>query len=103
MTVAGVLRLFVLEGLMLGLIGSLLGALWGSALVWYWSVHPIDFSKQMEQTGGTYSASALVYTRLSAEVVLLTIGLGVLVAVVASIYPARVASRMSPADAVRAT
>jgi putative ABC transport system permease protein len=102
MTEHGVLQLFVTEGLLIGIVGSLIGAAWGAALTYYWSVHPIDFSKSMEQTGGTYSASALVYTRLSAEIVLLTIGLGVLVAVLASIYPARIASRMAPADAVRA-
>lgn len=102
MTERGVLQLFVLEGLLMGVVGSVLGALWGSALTYYWSQHPIDFSKQIEQTGGTYSVSALVYTHLSPSVVLVTVSLGVLVAMVASIYPARVASRMSPADAVRA-
>ena len=102
MTEQGVLRLFVLEGLLIGVVGSLLGAAWGALLTYHWSVYPIDFSKSMEQTGGTYSASALVYTRLSPEIVLVTIALGVLVSVLASIYPARVASRMAPADAVRA-
>ena len=102
MTERGVLELFVAEGLLIGIVGSLIGAAWGAALTYYWSVHPIDFSKTMEQTGGSVSASALVYTRLSAEVVLLTICLGVLVSVLASIYPARVASRMAPAEAVRA-
>lgn len=102
MTERGVLRLFVLEGLLIGVVGSTLGAAWGSAITLYWSIHPIDFSKSIEQTGGSYSASALVYTRLSGEVVLWTIALGVLVAALASIYPARVASRMAPADAVRA-
>lgn len=102
MTEGGVLKLFVSEGLLIGLVGSLLGAAWGASLTYYWSVHPIDFSKTTEQIGGNYSASALVYTRLSAEMVLLTIGLGVVVSALASVYPARVASRMTPADAVRA-
>jgi ABC-type lipoprotein release transport system permease subunit len=102
MTERGVLELFVAEGLLIGLVGSLLGAAWGTALTYHWSVHPIDFSKTMEQAGGAYSASALVYTRVSSEIVLLTVALGVLVSALASIYPARVASRMAPADAVRA-
>jgi putative ABC transport system permease protein len=102
MTEGGVLKLFVSEGLLIGLVGSFLGAAWGAGLTYYWSVHPIDFSKAIEQSGGSYSVSALVYTRLSPQVVLLTVGLGVLVSALASIYPARVASRMAPADAVRA-
>jgi putative ABC transport system permease protein len=102
MTEGGVVRLFVTEGLLLGVVGSVLGAAWGSAITLYWSIHPIDFSKTTEQIGGNYSASAFVYTRLSLTVVLLTVLLGVLVSAIASIYPARVASRMAPADAVRA-
>jgi putative ABC transport system permease protein len=102
MTERGVVHLFVLEGLLLGIVGSLLGAAWGSAITYYWSIHPIDFSKTTEAIGGNYSASALVYTRLSLTVVSLTMGLGVLVSALAAVYPARVASRMAPADAVRA-
>lgn len=103
MTERGVLRLFLVEGLLLGTVGSLLGALWGSGLTFYWSQHPIDFSQQMEKMGSAYSVSSLVYTHLSPSVVLTTIVLGMIVATIASIYPARVASRMSPADAVRAS
>jgi putative ABC transport system permease protein len=102
MSESGVVWLFLVEGLLIGFIGSLLGALWGGGLVAHWATHPLDFSESFEKAGQGYSLSALVYTHFDARIVLATIAVGVLVAMIASIYPARVASRMSPADAVRA-
>ncbi len=104
MTEAGVLGLFVLEGVFIGLAGSLMGAAIGGSLVAWWARHPIDFSALFDKgVGAGLSASALVYTRLSFAVIAATVGLGVAIAVLASLYPARVASRMPPAEAVRAS
>ena len=103
MTEAGVLWLFVLEGTFIGVAGSILGALLGSTLVAHWARHPIDFSDLFNKgMGGGLSTSALVYTRFDAAVIATTMLLGVGIAVLASLYPARVASRMPPAEAVRA-
>ena len=103
MTESGVLRLFMLEGALVGVVGSLLGAAWGSALTGYWARNPIDFSRSLEPTGQSASVSVLVYTYPSVSVAVVSIVVGIGVALVASIFPARVASRMTPADAVRAT
>jgi putative ABC transport system permease protein len=103
MTEGGVLWLFVLEGLLIGAAGSVLGGLVGSALVAHWARSPIDFSDMFDKgAGGGVSVSALVYTRLDPAVAAATMALGVAIAVLASLYPARVASRLAPADAVRA-
>lgn len=101
MTEPGVLRLFLLEGAIVGLLGSLLGAAAGGAAVAHWAAHPMDFSKAMEVHA--LPVSSLVYTRFDPTVVLGAVVLGVVVATLASIYPARVASRMVPAEAVRAS
>lgn len=103
MTEGGVVRLFLLEGALIGLAGGLVGALLGSALASYWARNPIDLSAMMEQQGATYSASTLLYTQLNPATVATSVVLAVVVAVLASLYPARVASRMVPADAVRSS
>jgi putative ABC transport system permease protein len=102
MTEGGVLRLFLLEGALIGLAGGVLGALWGGALVAHFSRNPLDFSRQFEQAQQNLSISALVYTRFSPAVIGFAVLLGAVISVLASIYPARVAARMVPADAVRA-
>ena len=103
MTERGVLGLFLTEGALIGLLGSVLGALLGGAAVAHWSRHPIDFSEMFEKmTKGNVSASALLYTYFDWGVVIASVAVGTAVAVLASLYPARVAARMVPADAVRA-
>lgn len=103
MSEAAVLRLFVLEGCLIGIAGSALGAVAGGGLTAYWSCHPLDFSKSWDQIGGQVSASALVYTQLSRSTLCLGVALGVSVAALSAVLPARMAARMAPAEAVRAT
>lgn len=103
MTERGVLGLFVTEGALIGLFGSVIGALLGGAAVAHWARHPIDLSDMFEKVAkGSVSASALLYTQFDGRVLSASVAVGVLVAVIASLYPARVAARMVPADAVRA-
>lgn len=60
MTEGGVLRLFLVEGAMIGVLGSLVGAAWGGLLVARWARHPLDFTEAFEQNVRGISASALV-------------------------------------------
>jgi putative ABC transport system permease protein len=102
MTEGGVLRLFVLEGALVGVLGGLVGALAGGGLVARWNVHPLDFSELVAKQGATFPAITYLYAHFSPAGIVATFALGVAVAALASIYPGRVAARMPPADAVRA-
>jgi len=103
MTMGGVVALFVFEGLALGLVGSALGALWGGGLAAWWAIHPIDMGEMLSDVGGSNMAfSALIYTRFSMEILFMGIASGVAISVLASLYPARMAARMPPAEAARA-
>ncbi|MDH5670789.1 MAG: FtsX-like permease family protein [Myxococcales bacterium] len=98
-----VLQMFLVEGAIMGVFGSLLGAAWGGGLVGHWSLTPIDFSAYTQDVRmDAFSFSVLIYTHFEWSVVLTAIAFGSLISVLASVYPAQVASRMAPADAVRA-
>ena len=101
MTRADVLKLFVIEGAMIGVVGALLGAMLGGGMSWYWSVNPIDLTAQMDRMGTNLPISTLLYTRFDPPQIGLSIAFGIAVAMVASVYPARLASNLQPADAVR--
>jgi putative ABC transport system permease protein len=94
--------LFLLEGGVMGLGAGLVGAVLGSALVLYWQVNGMDFTSVVEKMAANMSMSVVVYTRFSWAPTLLSLLFGVVVAVLASVWPARYASRIVPADAVRA-
>jgi putative ABC transport system permease protein len=107
MTEGSVTALFVTEGSIVGLAGSLLGAAWGSGLAIWWSIHPIDISEALQRSGATGSGtsmafSALIYTAFDPWIAAVGVALGLVVAMGSSWYPARVASSLRPADAVRA-
>lgn len=103
MTEGAVTRLFLLEGALLGLFGSLLGVAWGGGLSGWFAAHPLDFSAAVEHASvGTLPMSALIYARFNAPMLAWGLVLGVGVSLLASWYPARVAAALRPADAVRA-
>lgn len=103
MTGREVLALFVMEGGLIGLAGGLIGAALGGAMARYWSVHGIDLTATLEDQGSQIPISAMLYLEFSETSIASAVAFGVVVAMVASVYPAYVAARMPPAEAVRAT
>ncbi len=103
----GVVGLFVLEGLVMGSVGGLLGALLGGGYNHKLSVDGIDLSSFIEAagTGGIYDSmpmSSMLYTESSLAVAAGAALVGLLVAVLSSVYPAVIAARLPPAEAMRA-
>lgn len=103
MTEADVLRLFLTEGALMGTVGASLGAAIGGGVVRWYYVRGIDLSGFLEGTAtGNMPISAMLYLQWDPAVAAGATAFGVLIAVASSFYPARVASRMVPAEAVRA-
>lgn len=103
MTEGGVVALFLVEGGLIGLVGGAVGAALGAGACTWFATHPIDLSAATEAQQSSVSMSPLVYTSVATPTVVVALVLGVVVSVIASLYPARVAARMVPADAVRAS
>lgn len=102
MTRRGVLDMFLLEGALLGVMGATLGCLFGVAIVSWFSVNGIDLSAVVDKSGGNLPISAMLYLALEPFWVGAAFVFGVLTSIAASFWPARLASRLAPADAVRA-
>lgn len=92
----GILRLFLVEGAMLGVAGGLIGLVLGAAAAGLLSYVGIPMPPPPGQSWG-FDAEVLVTPRLSVEAFILA----VFSALVASLYPARKASRMVIVDALR--
>lgn len=106
MTRGGVVGLFVTEGVIMGIVGSTLGAALGGWLNWKLSIDGIDLSPMIEQVGdnATFDQipfSPVLYTENSIQLVLVAVAIGLSIATVASFYPAIIASKLPPAEAVR--
>jgi putative ABC transport system permease protein len=99
----GVLKLFLAEGALLGIVAGTLGTIAGGACAWYLSINPIDLNElKADSIGSNVQLSSYIYGRFSASLMFWPLVISFIVALLASVYPARVASLMEPADAIRA-
>lgn len=94
--------LFLTEGSAMGLLAGSLGGVLGSLANGYLSVNGVDISGAMEKTGSALAFSSIIYTSFSWTSVFFAIAFGASIAVIASWIPANMASRLNPADAIRA-
>lgn len=93
--------LFLLEGAGMGLVAGLIGAALGTAGVLYWQEQGIYLGDAVKNAGQV-AMGATLYMKLRLAPILVSWGFGLLIAVVASIWPARYAANLNPADAVKA-
>jgi len=101
----GVVGMFALEGLLMGAAGAVLGGLLGDSLTRHYAEVGLDMRVLMRGQADhlqNVPFSVMLYVDHSEGVVLGAVVGAVAVALLASIYPAIVASRLHPADAVRA-
>ena len=94
-----ILRLFLLEGVVLGIIGSAGGAVLGTALNAWLSVKGIDFSRNIAGTG--VPMDNVIYPGVHPLQVALFFLLGVAVSAIMAFLPSRGAARINPIDAIR--
>ena len=90
-----VLRIFMQQGLAIGVVGTALGTGLGLLLVWL-----LDTYEFIELPGDVYFVDTLPVALDPLDLTLIVV-LSIVVAFVATIYPARQASRMVPVEAIR--
>ena len=102
-TGGGIMRVFLMTGASIGVVGTVIGTLLGLGFCWN-----IDGIKSLlEQMTGTELFAAEIYflSTLPADVnpqeVFMVIGMALLLSFLASVYPAWRASRIAPAEALR--
>lgn len=95
MTRRQVLRVFLMQGLVIGIVGSALGLVGGLVLSW-----AIDRYHLIKIPGDVYFIDRLPVALEPADVMLI-LGLSVLISFVATVYPARQAASLMPIDAIR--
>ncbi len=95
MTDRGILRVFLLQGLAIGVLGTILGTGFGLVLCWF-----LDTYQPISIPPDVYFIERLPVAVNPADVLMIVAG-SVLIALVATIYPALQASRLEPVEAIR--
>jgi putative ABC transport system permease protein len=96
-----ILRLFMLEGGIMGVMGSLIGAVLGSVINGYLAVTGIDFTEALSGMSSEIMIDAIVYPVSSPANTIFAFILGVIIVSIACIIPARRAARLEPTEAMK--
>jgi lipoprotein-releasing system permease protein len=92
---ASIRTIFMLQGLIIGLVGTAIGAAAGTAIVWV-----LDRYRLISVPVDVYQISHVPFT-LEPRDFLVVVAAAVLICFVATIYPSRQAARLDPAQALR--
>ncbi len=90
-----ILRIFMFQGMMIGALGTLIGSGLGSALVWYLETYQVI---ALDKT--VYSISSVPFELRWTDVAIVSVT-AVAVSSLATIFPARAASRLKPVEGLR--
>jgi lipoprotein-releasing system permease protein len=90
-----IMFVFMLQGVIIGLVGTVTGAVAGVALSWV-----LDRYHLIKVPGDIYQVSYVPFTLLPLDVAVV-VTLAVFVCFIATIYPSRQAARLKPAEALR--
>jgi ABC-type lipoprotein release transport system permease subunit len=97
-----IVRLFVLEGAMIGVLGSITGCLLGILVNIPLVKYGIDFGYVMRDIGDIgYRATAVMRGVWNPAMIVTAFVAGIIISAITSIYPARVAAKMEPTEALR--
>jgi len=97
-----IVGLFILEGTIIGTVGSAIGCFLGFLLVTFWTTRfGFDLSFAMKSWGNVGFRNLIFLGAWNIELILQAFIFGVVVSALSSIYPAIVASRMQPTEALR--
>ena len=91
----GIMTTFMLQGLIIGIIGTICGALLGSGLSAL-----LDYYEVIKLPGEVYTITSVKFKLIFGDILLVS-GTALLISLVATIYPAWKASRLRPAEALR--
>ncbi len=96
-----ILRLFIMEGAVMGAVGSFIGAIAGSLFSLFFSVNGIDLTSSVEGFSETIVFSSIIYPVNSVSNAVFAFVLGTIIVTLACIIPARQAAKLQPTDAIR--
>jgi putative ABC transport system permease protein len=98
-----IVRLFLIEGAMIGILGSVVAVVLGSSIVGYFQWQGIPLGVDFMSNMGSVPIAGKLYAYLEPFEVLLYFLMGIGVAVISAVYPALKSARMQPVDAIRGT
>ncbi|MCK4576580.1 ABC transporter permease [candidate division WOR-3 bacterium] len=96
-----IVKMFIYEGGIIGIFGSILGCFMGLLLSLYITVYGIDMSAAFKDMDIIYPIKFIIKGEINYQMILYVFIFGIIVSVVATLWPVRSATRLEPIDALR--
>lgn len=97
-----ILKLFIIEGTIMGILGSFFGAVIGGIITKITSINGLSYGKEaFEAAGEDLLMNPIIYPSFSIDHIIFGFILGVIITSLTCIYPAKRAADMEPNDALR--
>ncbi|HOB91850.1 MAG: FtsX-like permease family protein [Bacillota bacterium] len=96
-----ILQLFAIEGGLMGVVGSLVGAVLGHLINSYLARVGLDYGAALSEMSADTLLNTMVHPVASIEVAIYSFVLGVVVVTIACFFPARRAAGLEPTEALR--
>lgn len=92
------IKLVLFQGAVLGVIGTIVGLIFSLPVTFYFEANPFDLGEGLQ---GIEGIDSLIWMTFVPKTTLNIAGLGLLISIFASVYPAFWASRKQPVDILR--
>lgn len=96
-----ILMLFILEGGIMGVIGSFIGAVLGTVVNNYFAVNGLDLSAALSGFNSEIMINSIIYTHSSVGNSIFAFMIGTVIVTLSCIFPARQAARLEPTAAMK--
>lgn len=96
-----IVRLFLIEGAMIGFLGSIVAVFLGSGIVTYFQINGIALGTKISNALGDVPIAGKLYAYFDLRQVLSYFLMGLLVSVISTVYPAIKSARLKPVEAIR--
>lgn len=96
-----IVKMFMYEGGIIGVFGSLLGCLLGLVLSLYITYHGIDMSSSFENIDVVYPMKFIIKGEIDLLMIFYVFLFGVIVSLLVTLWPVRKATKLEPVEALR--
>jgi putative ABC transport system permease protein len=93
--------MFIYEGGIIGVFGSLIGNLLGILISLYLTYYGIDLSRQFQNINIVYPIKFIIKGEIDYSTILMVFIFGVIVSVLVTLLPVRRATKLEPSEALR--
>ncbi len=96
-----ILSMMTLEGLVMGIIGTILGIVFGVVITYYFQVHGIDYGEATKDIMAEYNMDTVIYPLVKVKNLIVSIFIGIVFSFIGALLPVLPQLKKNPAELLK--